>query len=377
MSFLPSLGRRAGAHGAWLVPLLLASASPSACGSDGNGAFDAKGGEREDTRDEDTRDEDTRDEPAPDGDATPGGGRNPGPQRDAGTTTRRDAGATLPGLPTRDAGAAKPDPSEGDEAPPPASKGKSCLQGTSNDYKQNGPYQVRQKDVTIEGLGAYTIFFPANMDAECGHPFVAWGNGTGVAGSAIYAHWQRHAASWGIVVIASHSASAAAGRILEGALDYLLKENENAGSDFAGKLSDRAGVAGHSQGGIAATAAARHPNVKAEVCVQGGGFPPPNVAFMCQTGTGDFLRGMCTSAFNSAKGPSFLADLQGADHISTPTLLGAVTPQGAEFVRTYTAWFRCHLGEDANACKLFTGETPAVCGQGGATYVSCKSKNNP
>jgi hypothetical protein len=270
----------------------------------------------------------------------------------------------------------EPGPAPGNEpvAPCAPADARSCLQGTSKDYKGNGPYRVRTKDVTIGQLGAYTIFYPATLGEGCKHPIVSWGNGTGVGGSGIYGHWHRHAASWGLVVIASHTASAGAQRYLENGIDYLLRENENPTSEFAGKLSGRAGVAGHSQGGIAATTAANHPAVQAEVCVEGGGFPPPKVAFLCETGVNDFLRGMCTGAYNAARGPAFLADHTGADHISTPTLLGAGSPAGIEFVRLYTAWFRCFLGDDASACGLFRGGKSApVCSQ--STYATCDGRN--
>lgn len=170
-----------------------------------------------------------------------------------------------------------------------------CLQG-SGGYDKDGPYGAAlTMDVELPGLGPYTIFYPANLEAECPHPIVSWGNGTGVTGSATYAAYHRRAASWGIVTIASHNDNAGSMPFIEGGIDYLIAENAKAGSIFQGKLSDRAGVAGHSQGGIAATTASKHPKVQAEVCVQGGGFGvPANVAFMCQTGVDDFLRGMCT-----------------------------------------------------------------------------------
>jgi hypothetical protein len=151
--------------------------------------------------------------------------------------------------------------------------------------------------------------FNSKGATNCKHPIVAWGNGTGVTGSATYAAYHRRAATWGIVTIAAHNSNAGSMKFLEGGLDYLIAQNKESGSMFFGKLSDRAGVGGHSQGGIAATTATAHPNVQAEVCVQGGGFGvPKRVAFLCQTGVEDFLRGMCTSTYSSAAGPSFLLD---------------------------------------------------------------------
>jgi hypothetical protein len=260
--------------------------------------------------------------------------------------------------------------------PPPRVPGQgTCLQG-SGGYDKDGPYGAAlTMDVELSGLGPYTIFYPANLEAECKHPIVSWGNGTGVTGSATYSAYHRRAASWGIVTIASHNENAGSMKFIEGGIDYLLAENAKPGSPFEGKLSDRAGVSGHSQGGIAATTAATHPKVQAEVCVQGGGFGvPASVAFMCQTGVDDFLRGMCTGTYNSAAGPSFLLDHQMADHISTPTFGLSTSEPGMQYVRTATAWFRCWLADDETACALFQGNTSApVCGE--SMWATCSSRN--
>jgi hypothetical protein len=250
-----------------------------------------------------------------------------------------------------------------------------CLQGSGN-YEADGPYQVANIDVMLPApLGTYTIFYPSNMEAECKHPIVAWGNGTGVTGSATYAAYHRRAASWGIVTIASHDDNAGEMKFLEGGLDYLLAQNNDAGSMFFGKLSDRAGVGGHSQGGFAATTATAHPNVQAEVCVQGGGFSVPSrVAFMCQTGVEDFVRSQCTSAYMGAQGPSFLLDHEMADHISTPTIGLSTSEAGQQYVRTSTAWYRCWLADDEAACAIFQGGASApVCGD--SMWATCSSRN--
>jgi hypothetical protein len=251
-----------------------------------------------------------------------------------------------------------------------------CLQG-SGGYDKDGPYGAPlTMDVELpNGLGPYTIFYPAKLETDCPHPIVSWGNGTGVTGSATYAAYHRRAASWGIVTIASHNSNAGSMAFIEGGIDYLLAENAKPGSVFEGKLSDRAGVSGHSQGGIAATTAAKHPKVQAEVCVQGGGSGvPANVAFMCQTGVDDFLRSMCTGTYNSASGPSFLLDHQMADHVSTPTFGLSTSEPGMQYVRTATAWFRCWLADDETACAVFKGGTSSpVCGE--SMWATCDSRN--
>jgi hypothetical protein len=270
-----------------------------------------------------------------------------------------------------DAGGAAPPPPQ---APAPPTGDGTCLQG-SGDYMAEGPYQQTSYDVELPGLGMYTVFHPVNLEAACPHPIVSWGNGTGVTGSLTYAAYHRHAASWGIVTIASHNDNAGSMAFIEGGIDYLLAQNEDASSPLFGKLSNRAGVSGHSQGGFAATTASAHPNVQAEVCVQGGGFGvPANVAFLCQTGVDDFVRSQCTSTYDRAAGPSFLLDHQMADHIMTPTIGLTTSEAGQQYVRSSTAWFRCWLADDPEACALFAGGASApVCGA--SDWATCGSRN--
>jgi hypothetical protein len=254
-----------------------------------------------------------------------------------------------------------------DELPPgadaggvgPTPTGSNCLKGSGN-FTENGPYRVAQKDVTIGSTGAYTIFYPDPLDANCKHPIVSWGNGTFVTGSNVYGFYQEHAASYGVVVIASHNDNVGTGEFQLAGIDYLLAENANPSSIFYQKLSAKAGTSGHSQGGAGADRAASHPNVEAEVNVQGSfGEPPRGTAFLCLTGTADINPAGCEQAVRAATSPAFLANWQDGDHISTATLLGFSLgdPGTRQYMRLYTAWFRCFLADDGNACAMFKGGT--------------------
>lgn len=240
---------------------------------------------------------------------------------------------------------------------PPPMMGTLCLKGTG-DYNAKGPYRVKKRDVTIGAQGAYTIFSPDPLDTNCKHPIVAWGNGTGVTGSDVYAFYNEHAASWGIVVIAAHNSNVGSGMFHTAGLDYLLAQNKESGSEFFGKLSERAGTSGHSQGGAGANAGARHPSVQAIGNVQGAfGTAPAGKAFLCLTGTEDIAIMGCKSAVNGTKSPALYANWQGGTHTGTATIAGVLSgDQGTkQYTRLYTAWFRCFLGDDSNACKLFMG----------------------
>lgn len=252
-------------------------------------------------------------------------------------------------------------------------KGSGCLRG-QGDFSADGPYPVVSEDVSVEGFGSYTIFRPKELDAECTHPIVAWGNGSTVSGSAPYAPFNQRAASWGIVVIASHQPQPASGGYLAAGLDHLLAENENASSPLYHGLSGRAGVAGHSQGGLAANNTSGHSNVEAVVCIQGGGLPSGKVAVLCETGVGDPIRSLCTDTYRAANGPAFLADHAEADHLTPIASLGADSEAGKQYVRLYTAWLRCWLADDASACAMFAGSKDApVCGD--SSWATCEGRN--
>jgi hypothetical protein len=234
-----------------------------------------------------------------------------------------------------------------------------CLQPGSGDYAQNGPYAVATEDVTIGASGMYTIWYPRTLEENCRHPIVAWGNGTTVTGSAVYAFFNNAAASFGMVAIGSHNSNVGSGDFHRAAIDYLLAQNEDPGSKFYQKLSPRVGVSGHSQGGAGASRAASHPNVQALVPVGFSGTALPGQAFLCLTGTADIasVPGACRSAVQRAPGPAMVAIWEGGDHVVTETLAGwlARDPGTIQMTRLYAAWFRCFLADDPVACGLFTG----------------------
>jgi hypothetical protein len=247
--------------------------------------------------------------------------------------------------------------------------GPSCLQAGGGDYLANGPYGTARMDVTIGSQGAYTIFYPNPLDASCKHPIVAWGNGTAVTGADTYGFYQEHAASWGMVVVASHNDQVGSGDFHRAGLDYLLAENDNPSSMFHQKLSARAGTSGHSQGGMGANAGANHPNVEAVVNVQGAfGVAPAGKKFLCLTGTEDLNPAGCKSSVDGSSAPAMHANWEGGDHFGTATVAGFIGGDAGtkQYMRLYSAWFRCFLGDDSAACSLFMGgESCPVCGDSG------------
>jgi len=249
-------------------------------------------------------------------------------------------------------------------------RGESCLLPGDGHYGEPGPYEVGTMNATVgELLRQYTIFYPVPFQENCKHPIVAWGNATGVGGTEKYEFLNANAASWGLVVIAAHTPNAYDPAPFTMGIDWLLAQNEDPASIFHGKLSARAGVAAHEQGGVGASLSATHPNVEAVVAAMANANPMlgPRIAYACLTGNEDVLsNSYCTKAFETAAGPAFLASWHGADFFA-PTREQYEMNNPASFAvqRLYAAWMRCFLADDATACAMFRGEPCGMCGEEG------------
>jgi len=263
---------------------------------------------------------------------------------------------------------------------PVAPPGKNCLKPGNGTYMSPGPYTVATEDVDLgmisstQHTGKFTIYYPSPFEASCPHPIVAWGNGTGVTDSNFtYDFLNRAVATWGMVVAASSEDNTGSGLFHKAGIDYLLKQNMDMTSKYFGKLSTRAGVSGHSQGGLGAGLGAAHPNVVALV-VEGMTFTwTMKVPGLTLTGTNDIVQG-AAAGVTAATGPDFVAVWDGGNHVGTETVLGYLgldttsmdatgSQKGSiQFQRLMSAWFRCFLASDEVACKLFQGGTPTGCG---------------
>jgi hypothetical protein len=244
--------------------------------------------------------------------------------------------------------------------------GDTCLQAGNGMYTEQGPYQVGMMDVDLgmieasQHTGKFTIFYPMPLEGSCKHPIVVWGNGTTVMGSGTYAFFNNNAASWGMVVAASHEDNTGSGNHHKAGIDWLLAQNEDSSSMFYQKLSTRVGVSGHSQGGFGASRAFTHANVETAVIVGATARASEKVSVIILTGTEDIASG----AMASGAGKMFVASWEGGDHVGTQTIAGYISrdPGTLQMQRFYAAWFRCFLADDQTACDMFYGGTPTGCG---------------
>lgn len=321
------------------------------------------------------------------GGAASGSGATTGSGSGGGSGSTGTSGSGSSGHGPSDAGAGSSGSSDGGPTPHGTS---TCLQMGSGDYSKAGPYVVTTKNVDLASTGelpagdagptTFELFFPTNMEANCPHPIISWGNGTTVTGSQTYAFFNNNAASWGMVVAASDNPNSAQGMAAynKAGIDYLLAQNKDSSSVFYQKLSTRAGTSGHSQGAFAATLASTHPNVEAEVQVEGGGSPKAGIAFLALSGSADTTvgTGPPTMSYGAATGPAMLAVYTGADHTTTPTVGGYIQMNAGtiQFMRFHTAWFRCFLGDDQTACAMFKGGTGCgVCKDPNWTTLNTKN----
>ena len=123
------------------------------------------------------------------------------------------------------------------------------------EYTAMGDYEVSYAeypalDVLIK---QYKIWYPSALEEGSQEwPIVVMANGTGVPASR-YEPIFQHLASWGFVVIGNEQQASWQGDGSEGALELLIRLNEDPESAFYQKLDlECVGAAGHSQGAIGA-----------------------------------------------------------------------------------------------------------------------------
>ncbi|WNS45165.1 alpha/beta hydrolase [Paenibacillus sp. MMS20-IR301] len=120
-------------------------------------------------------------------------------------------------------------------------------------YTALGPHKVSyaEFDADHDSYKKYEIWYPSEMkDRSSAYPLVVMANGTGITASK-YKSVFKHLASWGFVVVGNEDENSRTGASSSASLEFLLKLNEDAKSDFYGKIDvDNIGIGGHSQGGV-------------------------------------------------------------------------------------------------------------------------------
>lgn len=124
-------------------------------------------------------------------------------------------------------------------------------------YAQYGAYEVAYfEQQVLESYEKYEIWYPAELtDTDLTYPVIVVNNGTGMRASRQKNAYKR-LASWGFIVIATEEEYSWNGFSADMSLQYLLRANERSDSLFYRHIdTDRIGVTGHSQGGVACISA--------------------------------------------------------------------------------------------------------------------------
>jgi len=298
--------------------------------------------------------------------------------RDAGTTTPRDAGGKVDGGVTKplDAGQANVAPdasstSPGDAGPVAVDAAKptgSTPFPAVSDPLAKGPYTAK----TVESTGPnknYTIYQPSELGKDgVKHPVLTWGNG----GSTMPSWYPMlpHLATHGFVVVAANTvpsigAEEPLGKDMLAGLDWVLAENERAGSEYAGKLDPtRLAPFGYSMGGLATFTIVGDPRWVTTVHISGGNMGDgvkrvekihAPAMFLC--GENDIAGPYCDIDFMALTTQQvFYGTMMGEDH------LGILAGEWADRIRgTVTAWMRWKLMDDATFQPTFAGADCLLC----------------
>jgi dienelactone hydrolase len=188
------------------------------------------------------------------------------------------------------------------------------------------------------------------------HPIFTWGCGGGSNPEAYRDHMSR-IASHGFVVESHVSTGEAVDH--KAAIDWLVKQNETAGSPYYQKLNTaKIASGGHSMGSVATFANAPDPRLTTTIHVSGGSFDGNGfkslkkpAAYFC--GADDTLAGEnCKRDYaNTTNVPVFLTMIAGVDHIYA----------ARESLSLQVAWLRWHLNDEPERKAAFVGTGCEYC----------------
>ena len=210
----------------------------------------------------------------------------------------------------------------------------------------------------------YNVYYPEELGRDgVKHPVMTWGNGATTTPD-LYPLLPLMA-SHGFVVVAARS-SFVNGAMLRDGLDWMLAQNEVAGSDFEGLLdTDKVGSFGYSLGSLATFEIGTDPRLKTTVHISGGIIGAADkpqatavdvpTAYFCdkdQTGPN------CDSDFDVVDdNPTFYGRMPGYGHVDymlNPTHIEAMNAP-------IVGWLRWQLMGDQAMAAMFEGADCTLC----------------
>jgi hypothetical protein len=227
------------------------------------------------------------------------------------------------------------------------------------------------------GLPDWTIYRPEMLGEEL-HPVLAWGEGGCLQNGTLYGNWLLELASHGYIVVADGPPTEAGsdpigagmragadGKVLVGAIEWLIKENDRPCSRFYKKVATtKLAVAGQSCGGLMAMYSAGDKRITTAVIGNSGLFAADQATYSALHSPIVFLIGGSSDiAYQNAERdymninnvPIFNANMD-TGHGGTWN-----SPNGGEFGRVGKAWLDWQLKGDMAASKLFSGADCELC----------------
>lgn len=233
-------------------------------------------------------------------------------------------------------------------------------------FEEDGPFTVDTNNSTGPN-NEYSLYRPADLgQGGIVHPIITWGNGTG-AQPAVYNGLLRHLASQGFVVIASHSTMTGTGKEMIAGVDWLIAEDQRAGSPFYQKLNTAAvGATGHSQGGEGALAAGVDPKIICLVAIEPAPYSNATsikIPSFIIAGSADTIvqPSLAKTSYTRIPTHAVFSILNGASHFTPVDLLPGDREKTASVWKYLTAWFRLHLMNEQSARPIFYGPDCGLC----------------
>jgi pimeloyl-ACP methyl ester carboxylesterase len=242
-----------------------------------------------------------------------------------------------------------------------------CLPTGVESFREPASLNAEILNTRDADYSLYTIFRPACFKPGEKYPVITWANGTcgQIAG---YAPLLSAVASYGFVVIASNSTwtnSSNTNMVQLRALDYAKALNEDSKSIFYQKLDmEKIGAMGHSQGAAATNVADADPRVKAVIFWNSGNSndkPFLNVSGDRDVG-GTATPASLASGNNAATKPGawvYYHKVLETGGTSTGHLVLMEQPE--RVVDMAVAWWKWQLNGDAEAKKMFVGDSCGLC----------------
>jgi hypothetical protein len=212
---------------------------------------------------------------------------------------------------------------------------------------EDGPFEGMADDA-----GDFYVWRPVELGKDgIKHPIFVWGTGSGALPSE-YDEFFVQFATHGFVVVSPNLEQKGASD-MKAALDWIIAQNEDSGSQYYQKLdATRVGMGGHSQGSVATfDQEGMEDRLKTTIHIAGGSFDMQGsskvktpTAYIC--GETDFALPNCEGDWETVGDkPTFFSVLMGVDHImcARRAMSGMI------------AWLRWHLADETERAAEFTG----------------------